>query len=250
MRYGTLVVFLFLLLRLWSKLNLFLCIALVAAFYLALRFLRAMKVQQFSLLQTVLREDCDAVKYTEIMERILSRSKQDTNFLNLCRIQGLCASGRFREASDALANVYIQRADLSLHLLYLQSSFDCCLALGDPEAARQSRQETARLMETSKPAQCPSVEKVLHAMDAGLALAERRWEDFYAQEEQVQSEAANQLQLVTSAFRMGKADLDTGNHDGAREHLEDVAAEGGTLWLVSEARWLLEELAPTRLPEA
>lgn len=250
MRYGTFAVFLFLLLRLWSKLNLFPCIALVAVFYLALRFLRTMKAQQFSLLQTVLREDCDAVKYTKVMELILSRSKQDTNYLNLCRIQGLCASGRFQEASDALDEVYIQRADLSIRLLYLQSSFDCRLALRDPEAARHSRQETARLMETCKPAQHPAVEKLLHVMDAGLALAERRWEDFYAQEERVQAEAANQLQLVASAFRTGKADLATGNQDGAREHLEDVAAEGGTLWAASEARRLLEELAPATLAES
>lgn len=250
MRYGTFVVFLFLLLRLWSKLNLFLCIALVAVFYLALRFLRTMKAQQFSLLQAVLREDCDAVKYTEVMERILSRSKQDTNYLNLCRIQGLCASGRFQEASDALENVYIQRADFSIRLLYQQLSFDCRLALGDCDAARRSRQETAQLMEQGKPAQRPAVEKLLHVMDAALALAEHRWEDFYAQEERVQAEAANQLQLVASAFRTGKADLATGNNDGAREHLEDVAAEGGTLWAASEARRLLEELAPAPLPEA
>ena len=250
MRYGTFLVFLFLLLRLWSKLNLFLCVALVAVLYLALRFLRTMKVQQFSLLQAVLWEDCDAVKYTEVMEHVLSRSKQDTNYLNLCRIQGLCASGRFQEASDALDEVYIQRADLSIRLLYLRSSFDCRLALGDLEAARHSRQETAQLMEQSKPAQRPVVEKALHVMDAGLALAEHRWEDFYAQEERVQAEAANQLQLVASAFRMGKADLSSGDLDGAREHLEDVAAEGGTLWAASEARRLLGKLAPAPLPES
>lgn len=249
MRYGTFVVFLFLLLRLWSKLNLFLCVALVAVLYLALRFLRTMKVQQFSLLQAVLWEDCDAVKYTDVMEHVLSRSKQDTNYLNLCRIQGLCASGRFQEASDALDEVYIQRADLSIRLLYLRSSFDCRLALGDLEAVRHSRQETAQLMEQGKPAQRPVVEKALHVMDTGLALAEHRWEDFYAQEERVQAEAANQLQLVASAFRMGKADLATGNRDGAREHLEDVASEGGTLWAASEARRLLGELVPAPLPE-
>lgn len=250
MRYGTLAIFLFLLLCLWNKLNVVLCVVLVAVFYLALRFLRTMKGQQFSLLQQVLREDCDAVKYTAVMEHVLARSKEDTHYLNLCRIQGLCASGRFQEASDALAQVYIQRADLGIRLLYLQVSFDCRLALGDPEAARQLRQEAAQLKAQSKPQQHPAVEKALRVMDAALALSESLWEDFYAQEEQVQAEAANQFQLVASAFRMGKADLSTGDREGAREHLEDVAAEGGTLWMASEARRLLENLAPAQLSEA
>ena len=36
----------------------------------------------------------------------------------------------------------------------------------------------------------------------------------------------------------------------AREHLEDVAAEGGTLWAASEAQRLLEGLAPAPLPDS
>ena len=39
---------------------------------------------------------------------------------------------------------------------------------------RVTHEEAARLMETCKPAQHPAVEKLLHVMDAGLALAERR----------------------------------------------------------------------------
>ena len=47
---------------------------------------------------------------------------------------------------------------------------------------------------------------------------------------------------------MGKADLATGNLDGAKEHFEDVIAEGNTLYMVNEARQLLADMVPAELP--
>ena len=248
MRYLTFIVFLFLLIRFWTKVNFLICVAFVIVFYMALQFLQNMKVQQFSILQQVLREDCDAAKYAEIMKQVLEKSKQDGPFVHLCYIQGLYTSGRFQEASEELEKVYIKRADIGIHLLYQHLAFDCRVKQGDNHAAHQARQDTYQLMGNVKPKQRPMIENTLHVMDSCLALAEARYEDFYALEERVQAEAANQLQLVSSAFRMGKADLATGNLDGAKEHFEDVIAEGNTLYMANGARQLLADMVPAELP--
>lgn len=247
LRYLTLFVFFFLLFCFWRKLNFFSCVLLVAVFCLALRFLKAMKVQQFAVLQQVLREDCDAVKYTAIMQEILDNSKQDAAYIHLCYIQGLQSSGRFQEAAAELDKVYIKSADAGIHLLYQNLQFDSHLARKDTEGARTARQDTQQLMSRVKADQRGVIEQNLRVMDSGLALAEERYEDFYDLEARVQEEAVTQLQLVASAFRTGKADLATGDPAGAREHLEDVVAEGGTLYMVTEAEKLLEG---TLLPDS
>ena len=170
------------------------------------------------------------------------------SLVHLCYIQGLYTSGRFQEASEELEKVYSKRADIGIHLLYQHLAFDCRVKQGDIHAAHQARQDTYQLMGNVKPKQRPMIENTLHVMDSCLALAEARYEDFYALEERVQAEAANQLQLVSSAFRMGKADLATGNLDGAKEHFEDVIAEGNTLYMANGARQLLADMVPAELP--
>lgn len=251
MRYGSLLIFLFLLVSFWSKLNIIFAGILVSLFYLSLRFLRNMKRQQLTMVQNILWEDCDPDRYAAVMELLAAESKQDKPFFNLCRIQGLCAAGRMQEAAHALDLVYIQRADLGIQLLYLRCAFDSRLFLGELETARRLRQETAALIQQNRPGQHPAIQRVLRMMDASLALAEHRWEESRALETQIYDEAFNPYQLASSAYRLGRAELADGEIESGKAHLQEAVSKGGRLYAAAEAKRLLESAspAPSGVPE-
>lgn len=244
MRYGSLLIFLFLLVSFWSKLNIIFAGILVSLFYLSLRFLRNMKRQQLTMVQNILWEDCDPDRYAAVMELLAAESKQDKPFFNLCRIQGLCAAGRMQEAAHALDLVYIQRADLGIQLLYLRCAFDSHLFLGELETARRLRQETADLIQKNRPGQQPAIQRVLRMMDASLALAEHRWEESRALETQIYDETFNPYQLASSAYRLGRAELADGEIESGKAHLQEAASKGGLLYAAAEAKRLLESAPP------
>ena len=50
------------------------------------------------------------------------------------------------------------------------------------------------------------------------------------------------IQKVSSAFRLAQADLAQGERENARDRLEFVLEQGGTLCFMEEARQLLAEL--------
>ena len=251
MRYGSLLIFLFLLVSFWSKLNIIFAGILVSLFYLSLRFLRNMKRQQLTMVQNILWEDCDPDRYAAVMELLAAESKQDKPFFNLCRIQGLCAAGRMQEAAHALDLVYIQRADLGIQLLYLRCAFDSHLFLGELETARRLRQETADLIQKNRPGQQPAIQRVLRMMDASLALAEHRWEESRALETQIYDETFNPYQLASSAYRLGRAELADGEIESGKAHLQEAVSKGGRLYAAAEAKRLLESAspAPSGVPE-
>ncbi len=124
MRYGSLLIFLFLLVSFWSKLNIIFAGILVSLFYLSLRFLRNMKRQQLTMVQNILWEDCDPDRYAAVMELLAAESKQDKPFFNLCRIQGLCAAGRMQEAAHALDLCDPDRYAAVMELLAAESKQD------------------------------------------------------------------------------------------------------------------------------
>lgn len=251
MRYGSLLIFLFLLISFWSKLNIIFAGILVSLFYLSLRFLRNMKRQQLTMVQNILWEDCDPERYAAVMELLAAESKQDKPFFNLCRIQGLCAAGRMQEAAVALDLVYIQRADLGIQLLYLRCAFDSHLFLGELETARRLRQETAALIQQNRPGQHSAIQRVLRMMDASLALAEHRWEESRALETQIYDEAFNPYQLASSAYRLGRAELADGEIESGKAHLQEAVSKGGRLYAAAEAKRLLDSAspAPSGVPE-
>lgn len=250
MRALTLVVFVFLLFQLRDRINALLAIAFVIVFFLSLRYLRGLTVQQFAYLIHLLNKHCDAEKFTEVMAMLKGTSKQDAAMITLCHAQGLYYTGRYEEAAAELDNVYFKNGGLNTRLLYQTLYFCCQLKNGNLEHANQVRQETEALIQSLKPAQVPIAERTLHIIDAELALAEGRYDDFYPLESVAQSEAINQLQKVSSAFRMGMADLATGKTKSARKHFSKVVSNGNTLSMVTEARRLMDELQPSELPEA
>lgn len=242
MRVVTLVVYLLVLWFLKDRLNPITALLSVVIFLLALQFLRMLQTQQFSALQRILNQECDATKYTEIMERLAQEPDKDINAIKLCLARGQYCCGRFEEALETLQSFYVERPSAGTALLYRSTAFGCHAELEDLEKARAEREEVIMLMHTVPPKQRGSIQQQLLVMDAILALKEERYDDFFPLQKQALEEAVAPLQKVIALYYLAQGELVQGNDADVREHLEQVADWGCTTFMAAEAANLLEEL--------
>lgn len=247
MRWGTLVVYVLFLWFMRNNVNMTLAIGSVVVFLLLMRMLQSMQTQQFALLQQVLNQECDSMKYTEIMELLEQDGGKNTAAIKLCRARGLYYSGRFEAAREGLKDLYIEKPSLGTAMLYHSIACDCALALNDLETARKEQQEACQLLNHTSPKQRGAGQQYMSSMDAAVALEEERYEEFFPLQKQVLSRAVSPLQKVTAMYRLALGELVQGEDAAAREHLEQVVEQGGTTFMAAEAESLLQEYA---LPES
>ena len=79
-------------------------------------------------------------------------------------------------------------------------------------------------------------------MDAGLALWRGEHDSFRRMEEARSARYTVNLQKVVSAVCLADVDIACNELENARTHLEYAIQEGGTLYLVEDARRMLAEL--------
>ena len=79
-------------------------------------------------------------------------------------------------------------------------------------------------------------------MDAAFAEEAGDWETLRRLRDRMSVENASELQRVTAAFSLAKADLAQGEIENARARLTYTADHGGTVYLAGEARRLLAEI--------
>ncbi|MBE6995794.1 MAG: hypothetical protein E7429_03550 [Ruminococcaceae bacterium] len=241
MRWLTLAVYLLLLWRFAPKLDLTLAVISVLLFVGAMWFLQAMGAHQFVLLQEVLHRNCDAVKYAKIMELLSVEKHKDAQVIRLCWAKGLFFAGDFEEAEKVLGSVYVEKPGVNTALLYRNIAFNCALEGKRLEDARKEREETGKLLSTAGKKEVGMVRQQLIQMDAALALEEERYEDFFPLQEKVLRAAVAPMQRVVAQYRMALAELIQGETDSARERLEEVAEDGGTIYVAAEAENLLSD---------
>ena len=246
MRVLTLVVFLLLLWLLREKMNMPMAVGVVLVLILGLLFLRTSQTQQLVVLQQVLNRECDATKYTAIMEALAPDAGKDTAAIKLCLARGQYYSGRFEEALATLNSFYVEKPSVGTAALYHSTMFSCHLELEHLESARETRQNVEKLLYSIPPKQRGSVGYSLAMRDAMLALKEERYEEFFPLQQRVLEEAAIPLQRVTALYYLAQGELVQGEDAAAREHLAEVMEQGCTTFMAAEAANLLEEFA---LPE-
>lgn len=236
----TLAVFVYLLWQFKDHINVPIGVAAVAVFFVALQYLRGMESQYFLNLEKLLNEECDAEKYTKVMEVLILKPGKDIQLLRLSLAKGLYYAGRLQDAEEQLDMFYASKPSYGISLMYHKIVFDCRVAGGDLESARKEREAMANLMAGRKPAQRAAAERQLLAMDAVLALEEERLEEFFPLQRQLLDEAKTPLQEIVAMYQLGRGELARGDAETAREHLELVAEDGGTLFMAAESRKLLQ----------
>lgn len=216
---GSVVIFLLYLLYLWA--------------------LRLVNSLHFMSLNLILNRDCDAVTFTEVsrllMERLGTRS---TGMARLNFVQGLYWPGRFEEAERQLTEVELKRKNEAVVLLMQNLKFECAIQRKDLSTARDLRLEVRSGAEKQK--RRKNVDYLLLAMDAALAEAREDWETYRALQLRMEEGYHSNLQKVSAAWHLAKADLAQGEAENAKGRLKFIVQQGGTLYMVEQAKNLLK----------
>ncbi len=193
----------------------------------------------------ILNQDCDPVTYTAVCHLLRGVYQRRRNRLNIAvhEVAGIQWCGRFSEALELMDGLAIPEKAVNLQLIARNVRFNCYVKLGDLETARRVREETERYAGTIRKAPLQKQgAQLLNIMDSGLAFYGGDYETARRLEEALSTFYTADVQKVSSAFRLARADLAQGERENARARLEFVLERGGTLYFMEEARQLLAEL--------
>ena len=199
----------------------------------------------FMSLNLILNQDCDPVTYVQVMcllEKVHKR-KRSAVAIRINEASGLMWSGQF---SDALALVEpLRKYKLSVNhqISLLNIRFNCYKKMEDLERAMQVKHEAEVLVSSFTKASLQRTgQELLNVMDASLALWRGDHETYRRMEEARSARYTAKLQKVVSAVCLADVDIACGELKNAKTHLEYAIREGGTLYVVEDARHMLAEL--------
>lgn len=197
----------------------------------------------FIALNAILNINCDPVTYAQVMHLLGQKRnrRRSAITIQINEAIGDMWTGRFSEALALVKSLPELNAGDQISVLYIR--FNCCIKLKDIEGAIQARQETKALISTIKKSSLQKRgEQLLDMMASSLALEQGDYASFRRMEETGKHTSTVNIQQVTAAFHLAKADMAQGDTQSAKARLEYVAKMGGTLYITEAAQNLLAEL--------
>ena len=199
----------------------------------------------FMSLNLILNQACDPVTYVQVM-RLLGKEhnrKRNALAIRINEASGLMWSGQFSDALVLAESLRKYKVSVSCQISLLNIRFNCYKKMEDRERAMQVKQETEVLVSSfTKASMQKTGQELLNIMDASLALWRGDYETFRRMEEVRSVRYKAKLQKVVSALCLADVDIACGELKNARTRLEYAVREGGTLYVVEDARRMLEEL--------
>ena len=197
----------------------------------------------FIALNAILNINCDPVTYAQVMHLLGQKRnrRRSAITIQINEAIGDMWTGRFAEALALVKSLPELNTGDQISVLYIR--FNCCIKLKDIEGAIQARQETKALISATKKSSLQKRgEQLLDMMASSLALEQGDYAAFRHMEETGKHTSTVNIQQITAAFHLAKADMAQGDAQSAKARLEYVAKMGGTLYITEDAQNLLAEL--------
>lgn len=199
----------------------------------------------FISLNLILNQACDPVTYVQVMRLLENVHKRKRNALaiHINEASGLMWSGQFSDALALAESLRKYKVSVSSQLSLLNIRFNCHKKMEDIERVMQVKHEAEVFVSTlTKASMQKAGRELLNIMDASLALQKGDYETFRRMEEARSARYAVKLQKVVSTVCLADVDIACGELKNARTRLEYAIQEGGTLYVVEDARRMLAEL--------
>ncbi len=196
-------------------------------------------------LNLILNQNCAPVTYFQVMCMLekMYRRKRNVRAVQMNEASGLMWSGQFSEALALAESLRKFKFSVPYQLSLLNIRFNCYKKLENLEGAMEVRREAEALVSSfTKTSQQKAGQTLLNIMAGSLALWQRDYEAFLRTEKELSAGYTAKIQKVLSAMHLAEADVARGEMESARMRLEYVIREGGTLYVVEEARCMLMKL--------
>ena len=199
----------------------------------------------FMSLNMILNQDCDPVTYVQVMRLLekVHKRKRSAVAIRINEASGLMWSGQFSDALALAEPLRKYKLSVNYQISFLNIRFNCYKKMEDLERAMQVKHEAEVLVSSFKKASLQRTgQELLNVMDASLALWRGDYEAFRRMEEARSARYTAKIQKVVSAVCLADVDIACGELKNAGIHLEYAIQEGGTLYVVEDARRMLAEL--------
>ena len=199
----------------------------------------------FMSLNLILNQDCDPVTYVQVMRLLekVHKRKRSAVAIRINEASGLMWSGQFSDALALAEPLRKYKLSVNYQISFLNIRFNCYKKMEELERAMQVKHEAEVLVSSFKKASLQRTgQELLNVMDASLALWRGDHETYRRMEEARSARYTAKLQKVVSAVCLADIDIACGELKNAKTHLEYAIQEGGTLYVVEDARRMLAEL--------
>ena len=199
----------------------------------------------FMSLNLILNQDCDPVTYVRVMRLLekVHKRKRSAVAIRINEASGLMWSGQFSDALALAEPLRKYKLSVNYQISLLNIRFNCYKKMEDLERAMQVKHEAEVLVSSFKKASLQRTgQELLNVMDASLALWRGDHETYRRMEEARSARYTAKIQKVVSAVCLADVDIACGELKNAGIHLEYAIQEGGTLYVVEDARRMLAEL--------
>ena len=201
----------------------------------------------FMSLNLILSQACDPVTYVQVMRLLeninVHKRKRNALAIRINEASGLMWSGQFSDALALAESLRKYKVSNSSQISLLNIRFNCHKKMDDLERAMQVKQEAEVFVSAlTKASMQKAGQELLNIMDASLALQRGDYETFRRMEEARSVRYTAKIQKVISTVCLADVDIACGELKNARTRLEYAIREGGTLYVVEDARRMLAEL--------
>ena len=199
----------------------------------------------FMSLNLILNQDCDPVTYVRVMRLLekVHKRKRSAVAIRINEASGLMWSGQFSDALALAEPLRKYKLSVNYQISLLNIRFNCYKKMEDLERAMQVKHEAEVLISSFTKASLQRTgQELLDVMDASLALWRGDHETYRRMEEARSARYTAKIQKVVSAVCLADVDIACGELKNAGIHLEYAIQEGGTLYVVEDARRMLAEL--------
>ena len=199
----------------------------------------------FMSLNLILNQNCDPVTYVQVLRLLekVHKRKRSAVAIRINEASGLMWSGQFSDALALAEPLRKYKLSVNYQISFLNIRFNCYKKMEELERAMQVKHEAEVLVSSFKKASLQRTgQELLNVMDASLALWRGDHETYRRMEEARSARYTAKLQKVVSAVCLADVDIACGELKNARIHLEYAIQEGGTLYVVEDARRMLVEL--------
>ncbi len=199
----------------------------------------------FMSLNLILNQNCDPVTYVQVMRLLekVHKRKRSAVAIRINEASGLMWSGQFSDALALAEPLRKYKLSVNYQISLLNIRFNCYKKMEDLERAMQVKHEAEVLVSSlTKASKQKTGQELLNVMDASLALWRGDHETYRRMEEARSARYTAKIQKVVSAVCLADVDIVCGELKNAKTHLEYAIQEGGTLYVVEDARRMLAEL--------
>ena len=199
----------------------------------------------FMSLNLILNQNCDPVTYVQVMRLLekVHKRKRSAVAIRINEASGLMWSGKFSDALALAESLRKYKLSVNYQISLLNIRFNCYKKMEDLERAMQVKHEAEVLVSSlTKASKQKTGQELLNVMDASLALWRGDHETYRRMEEARSARYTAKIQKVVSVVCLADVDIACGELKNAKTHLEYAIQEGGTLYVVEDARRMLAEL--------